>query len=238
MRWLVELHQMVVGIYKNLVEQRVGGVPVEVGRDGGLGQRASPQDEAVEQPPQEKAPHPALMSFSSFSSCATFVAHVTFSSAHVAAHSTRVALVTFSSCTFKLTRRLCIFLNKCLHWPIFKFLHWPIIFDSPSLVSLSFFSFLTHVTSLVFAKKVSLIWQMPKMHLICLKKIGKPISQKSGHPDQCESPGAQSLTVCLRLEKETGRPGRPGRSGAGCSKPTCRQKRSHLQMQITSAYKS
>ena len=103
-------------------------------------------------------------------------------------------------------------------------------------MSLSFFSFLTHVTSLVFAKKVSLIWHMPKMHLICLKKIGKPISQKSGHPDQCECPGAQSLTVCLRLEKETGRPGRPGRSGAGCSKPTCRQKRSHLQMQIISAY--
>ena len=80
----------------------------------------------MEQPPQEKAPHPALMSFSSFSSCATFVAHVTFSSAHVAAHSTRVTQVTFSSCTFKLTRRLCIILNKCLHWPIFKFLHWPI----------------------------------------------------------------------------------------------------------------
>ena len=145
-----------VGKKKNLGEERVGGVPVEVGRDGRLGQRASPQDEAVEQPPQEKAPHPALMSFSSFSSCATFVAHVTFSSAHVAAHSTRIAQVTFSSCIF--TRRLCIILKKKSS---LTNLH----------ISLSFFSFLTHVTSLVFAKKVSLIWQMPKMHLICLKKL-------------------------------------------------------------------
>ena len=79
-------------------------------------------------------------------------------------------------------------------------------------------------------QKVSMLWKMSKMHPVCRKK--------SGHPDQCECPGAQSLTVCLRLEKETGRPGRPGRSGAGCSKPTCRQKRSHLQMQmqIISAY--
>ena len=156
----------------------------------------------------------------------------------MAAHSTRVPQVTFSSCTFKLTRRLCSILNKCLHWPIFKFLHWPIIFDSQLL---SFLSpkhlsclFPSSPFSLFTCKcqKVSMLWQMqmPQMHLLCLKS--KQTSQKSGHPDQCECPGAQSLTVCLRLEKETGRPGRPGRSGAGCSKPTCRQKRSHLQMQI------
>ena len=147
MRWLVELNQMVVGKYKNLVEQRVGGVPVEVGRDGRLGQRASPQDEAVEQPPQEKAPHPALMSFSSFSSCATFVAHVTFSSAHVAAHSTRVAQVTFSSCISKLTRRFCMIFKKVFIGQSSNFFIGQSLSQfsvtSPSLMSLSFFSFLT-----------------------------------------------------------------------------------------------
>ena len=156
-----------VGKYKNLVEQRVSGVPVEVGRDGGLGQRASPQDEAVEQPPQEKAPHPALMSFSSFSSCATFVAHVTFSSAHVAAHSTRVAQVTFSSCIF--TRRLCIILKKKSS---LTNLH----------ISLSFFSFLTHVTSLVSAKKCQCFGKCPKCTQSAEKNLGTQTSVSAPAP--------------------------------------------------------
>merc|ERR1711944_201535 len=99
-----------------LVEEGVRGVPVKVGRDGRLAHKASPQ----EQPAQEKAPHPALMSFSS-----TFGAQVKFSSCGMA-HSIRVRLR--SRCIFKLSRRLCITSS---------------VF-SPSLVFLSLFSHITY----------------------------------------------------------------------------------------------
>ena len=60
---------------KNLVEEQVGGIPIEVGRNGRLGRAQTP--EAVEQPAHEKAPHPALMSFSSCGS------HNSCSSCHI-----------------------------------------------------------------------------------------------------------------------------------------------------------
>ena len=56
------------------------------------------------------------------------------------------------------------------------------------------------------------------------QKIGKQISQKSGHPDQCESPGAQSLTVCLRLERRGGaQAGRAGQAPAAQSLPAVKR---------------
>ena len=60
---------------KNLVEEQVGGIPIEVGRNGCLSRAQTP--EAVEQPAHEKAPHPALMSFSSCGS------HNSCSSCHI-----------------------------------------------------------------------------------------------------------------------------------------------------------